>query len=206
MKKLIALVLALCLMAMMIPAVAEGGSKLGALLDMAGSMLNGSEDGDDAADLDDLMDAAGVEGGSEALGSLMGMLGALGGADGESSGPAYTAVPADSIDQFYGTWTISKVAFGGMEIPMEMLDMLGIEASAEITLAEGTIKGAASFSSGDDDEGTSKQGELPAEMSLVDGALNVTVQGETLVFQFTDAGELVIEMPEVGAMFFKPAA
>ena len=205
MKKLIALILALCLMAMMVPAMAEGESKLGALLGMAGSVLNGS-DGDDAASLDDLMDAAGVEGDAEALGSLMDMLGALGGADGESSEPAYTAVPADSLDQFYGTWTISKVAFGGMEIPMEMLDMLGMEASAEITLTENSISGAASFSSGDDDEATSKEGEVAAEMSLVDGALNVTVQGEALVFQLTDAGELVIEVPEVGAMFFKPAA
>ena len=203
MKKLIAMLLALCVMAMMIPAMAdntdEGGSSLGALLGMVGDALNSSDDED--ASLDGLLDAAGddAEGG---MAALLGMLSALGGGDPEAE-PTYTVVPAASIEQFYGTWALSKVAIGSMEFPMEMLSLLGVEATGEIIIAENTISGYATFSDGSDSDETSK--EIEVEMELADGALNVTVKGETATFQFTDAGELVCAVPGLGAAFFTPA-
>ena len=196
MKKMIALLLALCLMAMMVPALAEtateeeSGFNLGALLDKADDLVNGPEDGEGAG--------------------LSALLGALGGSDGENAEPAFTAVPAESIDQFYGTWTLSKVAVAGLEFPMEMLSLLGIEASGEMTISENTIKGFASFNDGSSDEATSKEAEINMDMTLVDGALNVTTPDETddevLIFQLTDAGELVCAVEDVGTVFFTPAA
>lgn len=201
MKKMIAMLLALCVMAMMIPAMAEESSTLSTLL----GMVSAAKDDGEGMDLNGLLGAVGGENAEGGLGAIAGMLGALGGTD-ASAKPTYTAVPAESIEQFYGTWAVSKAAVGGMEIPMEMLSMLGIKASGEITVSENSISASASYSDGSSDEPTAKEAAVEVEMALVDGALNVTYEGETVAFQLTDAGELVCDVEGIGAIFFTHAA
>lgn len=221
MKKLIALLLALCLMAMMTPALADngdvdalmdkldaltdgtegtpGGDNADALLGILESFLKSEEgSGVDASALSGLLDSV-LGGDSEGgLGGMLGMMGALLGGE-ESDAPAFTPVPADSLDRFFGSWTLSRVHMGGGDFTPEFLAMLGIDAAASMTISDGHFAATASYN------GKTKSYKTHVGTALVDGALNATLGKETVVLQLTDAGELAMDAG-FAAVFFTPAA
>lgn len=232
MKKLLALILTLCLLAVAIPVLAEGDAasepkadESGALMNLLASLANAddeNEEGEGDADGEGGMGAllgmlGSLTGNDEAddageggMGALLGMVGGLlgGSKDGEAPAePTYTAVVATSIDQFYGAWDFSRAFINGVELSPTMMALLGTTASAKLTIEDNKMTMDAAL--GDLQKSyavdSTEESRYVIGMALSDGALNVTMEGETFVFQLTDAGELVLDVGDGIAMFFTPA-
>ena len=195
MKKLVSLFVALCMVFMMIPALAETVSEdppmgeqtteqeadMGELLGLLGGLLGGEAgEGEEGADLDS----------SALLGAL------LGGEESETKSIETVYAAAETKEQFFGTWNLTKATIFDVPVTLEdVASLLEIPLTLQVIVADGSFAMVA--------EGEPKPEEVT--MELVDGALNLTQEGdETLVLKLTDAGELVMEIGFV-SLYFVPA-
>jgi hypothetical protein len=195
MKKLVSLFVALCMVFMMIPALAETVSEdppmgeqtteqeadMGELLGLLGGLLGGEAgEGEEGADLD--------------LSALLGAL--LGGEESETKSIETVYAAAETKEQFFGTWNLTKATIFDVPVTLEdVASLLKIPLTLQVIVADGSFAMVA--------EGEPKPEEVT--MELVDGALNLTQEGdETMVLKLTDAGELVMEIGFV-SLYFVPA-
>lgn len=191
MKKLVSLFVALCMVFMMIPALAETVSEdppmgeqateqeadMGELLGLLGGLLGGEAgEGEEGADLD--------------LSAL------LGGEESETKSIETVYAAAETKEQFFGTWNLTKATIFDVPVTLEdVASLLEIPLTLQVIVADGSFAMVA--------EGEPKPEEVT--MELVDGALNLTQEGdETMVLKLTDAGELVMEIGFV-SLYFVPA-
>ena len=191
MKKLVSLFVALCMVFMMIPALAETVSEdppmgeqtteqeadMGELLGLLGGLLGGEAgEGEEGADLD--------------LSAL------LGGEESETKSIETVYAAAETKEQFFGTWNLTEATIFDVPVTLEdVASLLEIPLTLQVIVADGSFAMVA--------EGEPKPEEVT--MELVDGALNLTQEGdETMVLKLTDAGELVMEIGFV-SLYFVPA-
>jgi len=240
-KKLVSLFVALCMVFMMIPALAETVSEdppmgeqtteqeadMGELLGLLGGLLGGEAgEGEESADLDLSALLGGLLGGeagegeegadldlSALLGGLLGgeagegeegadldlsaLLGALlGGEESETKSIETVYAAAETKEQFFGTWNLTKAMIFDVPVTLEdVASLLKIPLTLQVIVADGSFAMVA--------EGEPKPVEVT--MELVDGALNLTQEGdETMVLKLTDARELVMEIGSV-SLYFVPA-
>ena len=191
MKKFVSLFVALCMVFTMIPALAETISEeppieeqtteqeadMGELLGLLGGEAGEGEEG---ADLD--------------LSALLGAL--LGGEESETKSIETVYAAAETKEQFFGTWNLTKATIFDVPVTLEdVASLLEIPLTLQVIVADGSFAMVA--------EGEPKPEEVT--MELVDGALNLTNEGgETMVLKLTDAGELVMEIGFV-SLYFVPA-
>ena len=195
MKKLVSLFVALCMVFTMIPALAETVSEeapieeqtteqeadMGELLGLLGGLFGGEAgEGEESADLD--------------LSALLGVL--LGGEESETKSIETVYAAAETKEQFFGTWNLTKATIFDAPVTLEdIASLLEIPLTFQVIVADGSFAMVA--------EGEPKPEEVT--MELVDGALNLTQEGdETMVLKLTDAGELVMEIGFV-SLYFVPA-
>lgn len=195
MKKLVSLFVALCMVFTMIPALAETVSEeapieeqtteqeadMGELLGLLGGLFGGEAgEGEESADLD--------------LSALLGVL--LGGEESETKSIETVYAAAETKEQFFGTWNLTKATIFDVPVTLEdVASLLEIPLTLQVIVADGSFAMVA--------EGEPKPEEVT--MELVDGALNLTQEGdETMVLKLTDAGELVMEIGFV-SLYFVPA-
>ena len=194
MKKFVSLFVALCMVFTMIPALAEPVSEeppieeqtteqeadLGELLGLLGGLFGGEADeGEEGADLD--------------LSALLGAL--LGGVESETKSIETVYAAAETKEQFFGTWNLTKATIFDVPVTLEYVaSLLEIPLTLQVIVADGSFAMVA--------EGEPKPEEVT--MELVDGALSLTQEGdETMVLKLTDAGELVMEIGFV-SLYFVP--
>ena len=194
MKKLVSLFVALCMVFMMIPALAETVSEdppmgeqtteqeadMGELLGLLGGLLGGEAgEGEKGADLD--------------LSALLGAL--LGSEESETKSIETVYAAAETKEQFFGTWNLTKATIFDAPVTLEdVASLLEIPLTLQVIVADGSFAMVA--------EGEPKPEEVT--MELVDGALSLTQEGdETMVLKLTDAGELVMEIGFV-SLYFVP--
>ena len=194
MKKFVSLFVALCMVFTMIPALAEPVSEeppieeqtteqeadLGELLGLLGGLFGGEADeGEEGADLD--------------LSALLGVL--LGGEESETKSIETVYAAAETKEQFFGTWNLTKATIFDVPVTLEdVASLLEIPLTLQVIVADGSFAMVA--------EGEPKPEEVT--MELVDGALSLTQEGdETMVLKLTDAGELVMEIGFV-SLYFVP--
>ena len=191
MKKLVSLFVALCMVFTMIPALAETVSEeapieeqtteqeadIGKLLGLLGSEASEGEEGADPG-----------------LSALLG--GLLGSEESETKSIETVYAAAETKEQFFGTWNLTKATIFDVPVTLEdVASLLEIPLTLQVIVADGSFAMVA--------EGEPKPEEVT--MELVDGALNLTQEGdETLVLKLTDAGELVMEIGFV-SLYFVPA-
>ena len=194
MKKFVSLFVALCMVFTMIPALAEPVSEeppieeqtteqeadLGELLGLLGGLFGGEADeGEEGANLD--------------LSALLGAL--LGGEESETKSIETVYAAAETKEQFFGTWNLTKATIFDVPVTLEdVASLLEIPLTLQVIVADGSFAMVA--------EGEPKPEEVT--MELVDGALSLTQEGnETMVLKLTDAGELVMEIGFV-SLYFVP--
>ena len=194
MKKLVSLFVALCMVFTMIPALAETVSEeapieeqtteqeagIGELLGLLGGLFGGEAgEGEEGADFD--------------LSALLGAL--LGGEESETKSIETVYTAAETKEQFFGTWNLTKATIFDVPVTLEdVASLLEIPLTLQVIVADGSFAMVA--------EGEPKPEEVT--MELVDGALNLTQEGdETMVLKLTDAGELVMEIGFV-SLYFVP--
>ena len=191
MKKLVSLFVALCMVFTMIPALAETVSEeapieeqtteqeadIGKLLGLLGSEASEGEEGADPG-----------------LSALLG--GLLGSEESETKSIETVYAAAETKEQFFGTWNLTKATIFDVPVTLEdVASLLEIPLTLQVIVADGSFAMVA--------EGEPKPEEVT--MELVDGALNLTQEGdETMVLKLTDAGELVMEIGFV-SLYFVPA-
>lgn len=191
MKKLVSLFMALCMVFTMIPALAETVSEeapieeqtteqeadIGKLLGLLGSEASEGEEGADLG-----------------LSALLG--GLLGSEESETKSIETVYAAAETKEQFFGTWNLTKATIFDVPVTLEdVASLLEIPLTLQVIVADGSFAMVA--------EGEPKPEEVT--MELVDGALNLTQEGdETMVLKLTDAGELVMEIGFV-SLYFVPA-
>ena len=194
MKKFVSLFVALCMVFTMIPALAEPVSEeppieeqtteqeadMGELLGLLGGLFGGEAgEGEEGADLD--------------LSALLGAL--LGGEESETKSIETVYAAAETKEQFFGTWNLTKATIFDVPVTLEdVASLLEIPLTLQVIVADGSFAMVA--------EGEPKPEEVT--MELVDGALSLTQEGdETMVLKLTDAGELVMEIGFV-SLYFVP--
>ena len=191
MKKLVSLFVALCMVFTMIPALAETVSEeppieeqtteqeadIGKLLGLLGSEASEGEEGADPG-----------------LSALLG--GLLGSEESETKSIDTVYAAAETKEQFFGTWNLTKATIFDVPVTLEdVASLLEIPLMLQVIVADGSFAMVA--------EGEPKPEEVT--MELVDGALNLSNAGEeTMVLKLTDAGELVMEIGFV-SLYFVPA-
>ena len=190
MKKLVSLFVALCMVFTMIPALAETVSEeapieeqtteqeadIGKLLGLLGSEASEGEEGADPG-----------------LSALLG--GLLGSEESETKSIETVYAAAETKEQFFGTWNLTKATIFDVPVTLEdVASLLEIPLTLQVIVADGSFAMVA--------EGEPKPEEVT--MELVDGALNLSNAGEeTMVLKLTDAGELVMEIGFV-SLYFVP--
>ena len=171
-KKVLSMILALSLAAIPVCAYAETATDDAAAADAAAG-----EDIDMSALLGMLGGAGeGEEGGQLDMGALLSQLGI-----GEAQPVNF--VEAESIDQFYGSWSFSKAIYGGYEMSAEALQTLGMDLALDATVLEDSIE----FTALDETKAVDM-----TESEFADGVLNVTLDGEKAVLAITEEGELCL--------------
>ena len=210
MKKLVSLFVALCMVFMMIPALAETVSEdppmgeqtteqeadMGELLGLLGGLLGGEAgEGEEGADLD-LSALLGGEAGEGEEGADLDLSALLGGEESETKSIETVYAAAETKEQFFGTWNLTKATIFDVPVTLEdVASLLEIPLTLQVIVADGSFAMVA--------EGEPKPEEVT--MELVDGALSLTQEGdETMVLKLTDAGELVMEIGFV-SLYFVPA-
>jgi hypothetical protein len=228
-KKLVSLFVALCMVFMMIPALAETVSEdppmgeqtteqeadMGELLGLLGGLLGGEAgEGEESADLDlsallggeagegeegadlDLSALLGGEAGEGEESAALDLSALLGGEESETKSIETVYAAAETKEQFFGTWNLTKATIFDVPVTLEdVASLLEIPLTLQVIVADGSFAMVA--------EGEPKPEEVT--MELVDGALNLTQEGdETMVLKLTDAGELVMEIGFV-SLYFVPA-
>lgn len=138
-----------------------------------------ADEGEEGADLD--------------LSALLGAL--LGGVESETKSIETVYAAAETKEQFFGTWNLTKATIFNAPVTLEdVASLLEIPLTLQVIVADGSFAMVA--------EGEPKPEEVT--MELVDGALSLTQEGdETMVLKLTDAGELVMEIGFV-SLYFVP--
>ena len=160
-----------------------GEGEEGADLDLSallGGLLGGEAgEGEESTDLD--------------LSALLGVL--LGGEESETKSIETVYAAAETKEQFFGTWNLTKATIFDVPVTLEdVASLLEIPLTFQVIVADGSFAMVA--------EGEPKPEEVT--MELVDGALNLSNAGEeTMVLKLTDAGELVMEIGFV-SLYFVP--
>lgn len=191
MKKLVSLFVALCMVFMMIPALAETVSE---------DPPMGEQTTEQEADMGELLGLLGGEAGEGEEGAdldLSALPGApLGGEESETKSIETVYAAAETKEQFFGTWNLTKATIFDVPVTLEdVASLLKIPLTLQVIVADGSFAMVA--------EGEPKPEEVT--MELVDGALNLTQGGdETIVLKLTDAGELVMAIASV-SLYFVPA-
>lgn len=168
MKKLVSLFVALCMVFTMIPALAETVSE---------DPPMGEQTTEQEAD----------------IGKLLGLLGSE---ESETKSIETVYATAETKEQFFGTWNLTKATIFDVPVTLEdVASLLEIPLTLQVIVADGSFAMVA--------EGEPKAEEVT--MELVDGALNLAKEGdETMALKLTDAGELVMEIGFV-SLYFVPA-
>ena len=211
MKKLVSLFVALCMVFTMIPALAETVSEeapieeqtteqeadIGKLLGLLGSEGKEGADLGLSALLGGLLGGEageGKEGADLGLSALLG--GLLGSEESETKSIETVYAAAETKEQFFGTWNLTKATIFDVPVTLEdVASLLEIPLTLQVIVADGSFAMVA--------EGEPKPEEVT--MELVDGALSLTQEGdETMELKLTDAGELVMEIGFV-SLYFVPA-
>lgn len=191
MKKLVSLFMALCMVFTMIPALAETVSEEAPIEEQT------TEQEADIGKLQGLLGSEaseGEEGADLGLSALLG--GLLGSEESETKSIETVYAAAETKEQFFGTWNLTKATIFDVPVTLEdVASLLEIPLTLQVIVADGSFAMVA--------EGEPKPEEVT--MELVDGALNLTQEGdETMVLKLTDAGELVMEIGFV-SLYFVPA-
>lgn len=214
MKKLVSLFVALCMVFTMIPALAETvpeeapieeqtteqEANMGKLLGLLGGLLSSEADkGEEGVDLNLsalLGGLLGGEAGKGEEGADLSLSALLGGEESETKSIETVYAAAETKEQFFGAWNLTKATIFDVPVTLEdIASLLEIPLTLQVILADGSFAMAV--------EGEPKAEEVT--MELVDGALNLAKEGdETMVLKLTDAGELVMEIGFV-SLFFVPA-
>ena len=187
MKKLVSLFVALCMVFMMIPALAETVSE---------DPPMGEQTTEQEADMGELLGLLGGEAGEGEEGADLDPSALLGGEESETKSIETVYAAAETKEQFFGTWNLTKATIFDVPVTLEdVASLLKIPLTLQVIVADGSFAMVA--------EGEPKPEEVT--MELVDGALNLTQEGdETMVLKLTDAGELVMEIGFV-SLYFVPA-
>lgn len=190
-EKLVSLFVALCMVFTMIPALAETVSEEAPIEEQT------TEQEADIGKLQGLLGSEaseGEEGADLGLSALLG--GLLGGEESETKSIETVYAAAETKEQFFGTWNLTKATIFDVPVTLEdVASLLEIPLTLQVIVADGSFAMVA--------EGEPKPEEVT--MELVDGALNLTQEGdETMVLKLTDAGELVMEIGFV-SLYFVPA-
>ena len=187
MKKLVSLFVALCMVFMMIPALAETVSE---------DPPMGEQTTEQEADTGELLGLLGGEAGEGEEGADLDLSALLGGEESETKSIETVYAAAETKEQFFGTWNLTKATIFDVPVTLEdVASLLKIPLTLQVIVADGSFAMVA--------EGEPKPEEVT--MELVDGALNLTQEGdETMVLKLTDAGELVMEIGFV-SLYFVPA-
>ena len=191
MKKLVSLFVALCMVFTMIPALAETVSEEALIEEQT------TEQEADRGKLLGLLGSEaseGEEGADPGLSALLG--GLLGSEESETKSIETVYAAAETKEQFFGTWNLTKATIFDVPVTLEdVASLLEIPLTLQVIVADGSFAMVA--------EGEPKPEEVT--MELVDGALSLTQEGdETMVLKLTDAGELVMEIGFV-SLYFVPA-
>lgn len=214
MKKLVSLFVALCMVFTMIPALAETvpeeapieeqtteqEANMGKLLGLLGGLLSSEADkGEEGVDLNLsalLGGLLGGEAGKGEEGADLSLSALLGGEESETKSIETVYAAAETKEQFFGAWNLTKATIFDVPVTLEdIASLLEIPLTLQVILADGSFAMAV--------EGEPKAEEVT--MELVDGALNLAKEGdETMVLKLTDAGELVMEIGFV-SLYFVPA-
>ncbi len=167
MKKFVSLFVALCMVFTMIPALAEPVSEEPPIEEQTTEQ---------EAD----------------IGKLLGLLGSE---ESETKSIETVYAAAETKEQFFGTWNLTKATIFDVPVTLEdVASLLEIPLTLQVIVADGSFAMVA--------EGEPKPEEVT--MELVDGALSLTQEGdETMVLKLTDAGELVMEIGFV-SLYFVP--
>ena len=169
---------------------------------LLGGLFGGEAgEGEESADLDLSALLGGLLGGEAGEGEedgfgLSALLGALlGGEESETKSIETVYAAAETKEQFFGTWNLTKATIFGVPVTLEgVASLLEIPLTLQVIVADGSFAMVA--------EGEPKPEEVT--MELVDGALSLTQEGdETMVLKLTDAGELVMEIGFV-SLYFVP--
>lgn len=187
MKKLVSLFVALCMVFMMIPALAETVSE---------DPPMGEQTTEQEADTGELLGLLGGEAGEGEEGADLDLSALLGGEESETKSIETVYAAAETKEQFFGTWNLTKATIFDVPVTLEdVASLLKIPLTLQVIVADGSFAMVA--------EGEPKPEEVT--MELVDGALNLTQGGdETIVLKLTDAGELVMAIASV-SLYFVPA-
>ena len=174
----------------------EDGEGSGLLSKLKGLLSGEDSDGNGLmAKLGSLFGGENGEGGSGLSSMLGGLLG--GDASETKAAPAPAAenfIAADSAEQFFGTWTLSKATIQGYPISLEeVAAMLQTPLTFQVVLTGSSV--TISFEENEHTEAI--------ETVLTDGALVLTQNGETSTLKLTDAGELVM-VSDVVNLYFTP--
>ena len=103
-------------------------------------------------------------------------------------------VPVENKVSFYGDWVMRRFTVAGVEFNMEQLAESGMDLATRVTLAEDALTVSMN----------GREKTEAAQTELVDGALRITIQGETSTACITDAGELAM-CESIITMYFVPA-
>ena len=174
----------------------EDGEGSGLLSKLKGLLSGEDSDGNGLmAKLGSLFGGENGEGGSGLSSMLGGLLG--GDASETKAAPAPAAenfIAADSAEQFFGTWTLSKATIQGYPISLEeVAAMLQTPLTFQVVLTGSSV--TISFEENEHTEAI--------ETVLTDGALVLTQNGETSTLKLTDVGELVM-VSDVVNLYFTP--
>lgn len=94
------------------------------------------------------------------------------------------AAPADSIDSFRGTWTLTGVAVGGQRLSLDALDDMGYKVRGQVSISGGTLRASGTLN------GQAKKASAKLPKRLSDGVLHVTLAGESVTLSLTESGAL----------------
>ena len=181
MKKILSLVLVLCMMVFAFSALAEQTTEA------APQSAESAQSGESSADSSEAMSklfaesgesAEGAEGQGDNTAAVMEALGATKRED-------VKTVPADSADKFYGTFTLTKMVMSGYAFDLSVM-MGAAAATPSLTISAEGVSTA-------DESGEAKL--VPFEScELVDGVLNVVLEGSATKLSLLEDGSVLMSV------------
>ena len=181
MKKILSLVLVLCMMVFAFSALAEQTTEA------APQSAESAQSGESSADSSEAMSKLFAESGESAEGAegqgvdTEAVMQALGATKMED----VKAVPADSADKFYGTFTVTKMVMNGYAFDLSVM-MGAAAATPSLTIsAEGV--------STVDENGEAKVAPFTSS-EFADGVLNVVVEGGSVKLSLLEDGSVLMSV------------
>ncbi len=181
MKKIVSLVLVLCMMVFAFSALAEQTTEA------APQGTESAQSGESSADSSEAMSKLFAESGESAEGTegqgvdTEAVMQALGATKMED----VKAVPADSADKFYGAFTVTKMVMNGYAFDLSVM-MGAAAATPSLTISAEGVSTA-------DESGEAKL--IPFEScELVDGVLNVVLEGNATKLSLLEDGSVLMSV------------